>query len=236
MGRSTALAALASLERIGRRYGPGLGARKLALLATLARASLPRAAQLRRLHELLLFLDAYPDDDRVRARAHAMLRGFRRRADLRRHRASLAGSGITGTDTPYRYFWPSARWISLTWPGALRIDRSDPEHAQSILDALPQLLEPAQLEFFRRLPKPSLAVLDTLRPASLTDADWFIGLVAAMPGDDAAREAFFDRIDPPFVLAAGATTPERTNSRFDTGAVHPQRMPPRGPRPELHRE
>ncbi|MGH8204464.1 MAG: hypothetical protein ACREST_07630, partial [Steroidobacteraceae bacterium] len=153
MRRSTALAALASLERIGRRYGPGLGAHKLALLATLARASLPRAAQLRRLHELLLFLHAYPDDDQVRARVHAMLRGFRRRVDLRRHRASLAGSGIAGTDTPYRYFWPSARWISLTWPGALRIDRSDPEHAQSILDALPQLLEPAQLEFFRRLPK-----------------------------------------------------------------------------------
>ncbi len=165
-----------------------------------------------------------------------MLRGFRRRADLRRHRASLAGSGIAGTDTPYRFFWPSARWISLTWPGALRIDGSEPEYAQAILDALPRLLEPAQSEFLRRVPNPSLAVIDTLRPAGLTDADWFIGLIAAMPGDDAAREAFFDRIDPPFVLATGATTPERTTARFDTGAVHPQRTPPRGPRPDLRRE
>ena len=121
MARPTAAAALASLERLGRQYGPGLGARKLALLVRLARDPLPTAGGVRRLHEMLLFLHAYPDDRRVRAQARRMLREYRNRSDLRRHRTALAGTGIAGTDTPYRFFWPSARWISRTWPGSIVI-------------------------------------------------------------------------------------------------------------------
>ncbi len=236
MGRSTAAAALASLGRIGRRYGPGLGARKLALLAALSRSRLSTAGHVRRLHELLCFLDAYPDDLQVRARARNILQSFQRRADLRRHRAALAGSGIAGTDTPYRFFWPTAQWISRAWPGALSIERDDPEHARAILDALPQLLALPQAELLRRVDKPTLAVLDRLRPRRMTDADYFISLVEAMAGDEFTREAFFDRIDPPFVLHPGPSTPERTTARFDRLPVHPQRDPPRGARPDLREE
>ncbi len=236
MGRSTAAAALASLGHIGRRYGPGLGTRKLALLATLSRFRLSNSGQVRRLHELLSFLDAYPDDRRVRARVRVMLDSFHRRPDLRRNRSSLAGSGIAGTETPYRFYWPTALWISQVWPGALRIDREDREHAQAILDALPQLLAPPQAELIRRLEQPTLAVLDRIRPRGLTDADFFISLVAAMPGDDFSREAFFDRIDPPFILEPGRTTPERTTARFDCLPLHAQRSALRGARPELRQE
>jgi hypothetical protein len=223
VARPTAAAALASLERLGRQYGPGLGARKLALLVRLARDPLPTAGGVRRLHEMLLFLDAYPDNRRVRAQARRMLREYRNRSDLRRHRTALAGTGIAGTDTPYRFFWPSARWISRTWPGALSIERGDPEHERAILDALPQLLPPAQAEYLRQIPDARIDVVDMLRPRAVTDADWFIGLVAAMPGDDATREALFDRIDPPFLLQAGRATPERTTARFEKAAVHFQR-------------
>ncbi|HEY8266707.1 MAG TPA: hypothetical protein VIG03_09040 [Steroidobacteraceae bacterium] len=236
MGRPTAAAALASLERLGRQYGPGFGARKLALLARLARDPLPTAGGVRRLHEILLFLEAYPDDRRVRAQARRMLRAFRARPDLRRHRALLAGTGIAGTDTPYRFFWPSARWISRTWPGALSIERGDPEHERAILDALPLLLLPAQAEYLRTIPDPEIDVLDALRPRTVTDADWFIGLVADLPGDDATREAFFDRIDPPFVLRAGRATPERTTTRFATSPAYYQHSSPRGARPSLRVE
>ena len=66
-----------------------------------------------------------------------MLKDFRRRSDLRRHRAALAGSGIAGTDTPYRFFWPTAQWIAQCWPGALVLDRNDEEATREILAALP---------------------------------------------------------------------------------------------------
>jgi hypothetical protein len=54
----------------------------------------------------------------------------------------------------------------------------------------------------------------------MTDADFLIGLIAVMPGDDFSREAFGDRLDLSYVLRAGRDTPERTNARFDRLDVH----------------
>ena len=236
MSRAVAAEALSSLARIARRYEPGLGARKLALLRRLSTAKFATPKQLLRFHELLCFLDAYPDDSRVRAIVRRLLRAFRQRQDLRRHRAALAGSGMAGTDTPYRFFWPTARWISTRWPGALVIDREGADHVRAILDTLPQLLEPVPAELLRRRQSPTPEILDRLRPQGMTDADYLISLVSAMPGDDAAREALFDRVDPPFLLRAGKDTPERTTARFDRLPLHYRQEALRGPRPQLATE
>jgi hypothetical protein len=232
--RSKAAAALASLERIGRHYGSDVAARKLALLDRLRRARLVRAAEVIRLHELLCFLDAYPDDRRIRALVRRMLRAFHRRPDLRRCRAALAGSGIAGTDIPFRFFWPSARWISRRWPGALRLDRDDTDGIQAMLDALPPLLPPVDAEVLRRAG--NLTAFDRLRPRHLSDADYLVSAVEAMPGDEAARESLFDRIDASFVLRSGRTTPERTTARLDWIPLRFQREPLRGPKPDLREE
>jgi hypothetical protein len=211
---------LGTLERLARRFGPELAARKLALLAVLADARLASPAQLRRLHELLCFMDAYPDNRRVRGCVRRMLREFSQRPELRRHRTALAGSGIAGTDTPYRFFWPTAEWIAQQWPGALVLDRNDEEAIREILAALPPLLEPAQSEWLiARHPK-DLAPVDRLVPCGMTDADFLIGLIAAMPGDDFSREAFGDRLDLSYVLRPGAGSPERTTARFDRVGIY----------------
>jgi hypothetical protein len=227
---------LASLERISRRYGPGLPARKLALLAVLARARLESAGQLRRLHELLCFQDAYPDNRRVRSRVRSMLREFRHRPDLRRHRKALAGTGIAGTDTPYRFFWPTAHWITQHWPSALILDRDDEEATREILAALPPLLEPAQAEWLIAQHAEDLGPVDRLISNGMTDADFIIGLIAAMPGDDFSREAFGDRLDLSYVLRAGRDTPERTTSRFDRTEVHFQTSELHSGYPDLRAE
>jgi len=180
----------------------------------------PRTArQIQALHDRLVFLEAFPPDRRTHAQARRELRRFARRSDLRRHRKALAGSGIAGTDTPFRFFWPTAHWISQEWPGALTIERDDPDHARAILEALPGLLDPARAEWLRQQRKPTLAVLDRMRPRGVTDADFLIGLVAAMPWDEPSREAFFDRMDPPFLLHAGRGTPDRTTARFPRGPL-----------------
>ncbi|HEX9708087.1 MAG TPA: hypothetical protein VGA24_10660 [Steroidobacteraceae bacterium] len=222
MRRANAADALASLARIARRYETGLGARKLALLHRLSRAKLKSARQVLRLHELLCFLDAYPDDRRIRSLVRRMLKNFRRRSDLRRHHVALAGSGIAGTDTPYRFFWPTAQWISARWPGALVLDRDDEEATRELLAALPSLLDPAQAEWLANRHSKDLEPVDRLAPAGMTDADFVNGLIAGMPGDEFSREAFGDRLDLSYVLRAGRDTPERTTARFDRGDVHHQ--------------
>ena len=224
---------LGSLERVARRYGPGLPARKLALLAELAVARLDSASQLRRLHELLCFLDAYPDNRRVRARVRRMLRGFAVRGDLRRQRGALAGSGIAGTDTPYRFFWPTAEWIAKHWPGALVLDRDDEEAIREILAALPPLLEPAQSEWLTARHAKDLAPVDRLVPRGMTDADFIISLIASMSGDDFSREAFGDRLDLSYILRAGRNTPERTTTRFDRLPVQYQAVDLKSGYPDL---
>ena len=236
MASRKAALALGSLERIARRFGPGLPARKLALLAVLADARLESAAQLRRLHELLCFQDAYPDNRRVRGRVRRMLREFSRRPELRRHRHALAGSGIAGTDTPFRFFWPTAHWIAQHWPGALVLDRDDEEAIHEILAALPPLLEPAQSAWLIARHPEDLAPVDRLVPRGMTDADFLIGLIAAMPGDDFSREAFGDRLDLSYVLRAGRDTPERTTTRFDRVDIHFQNTGLRAGYPDLRVE
>lgn len=236
MAKRTAAHALGSLERIARRYGPGLPGRKLALLGFLADRRLETASQIRRLHESLCFLDAYPDNRRIRVRVRRMLREFSRRPELRRHRNALAGTGIAGTDTPYRFFWPTAHWIVQHWPGALILDRDDEEAIREILAALPSLLEPAPAEWLIGQHPKDLAPFDRLVPHGMTDADFLIGLIAAMPGDDFSREAFGDRLDLSYVLRAGPDTPERTTARFDRTEVHFQTAELQGGYPDLRME
>jgi hypothetical protein len=234
--RRDASALLASLERIARRHGPGLAARKLELLGPLARARLQTPRRVMRLHELLCYLDAYPDNRQVRARARRMLNHFHRRGDLRRHRAALAGTGIAGTDTPYRFFFPTAEWITGHWPGALVLDRADTLAESDLLKVLPSLLEPAQAEWVAGRPRKDYALLDQLAPEGMTDADFVNGLIAAMPGDEFTREAFGDRLDLSYVLRAGRDTPERTTARLDRGPVHYQRQDLRPGYPDLRTE
>jgi len=233
VARQRAAQILRSLERIARRYDPRLPARKLALLAVLADARLASPGQLRRLHEVLCFMDAYPDNRRVRARVRRMLQAFSQRPDLRRYRHALAGSGIAGTDTPYRFFWPTAHWIAQQWPGALVLDRNDEEAIREILAALPPLLDSAQAEWFSSQHAKDLAPVDRLVPHGMTDADFIIGLIAGMPGDDFSREAFGDRLDLSYVLRPGPRTPERTTARFDRVDVHFQTTALRAGYPDL---
>ena len=220
MASRRAALALRALERIARRFGPGLPARKLALLQDLAGARLESAAQLRRLHELLCFQDAYPDNQKVHSLVRRMLRNFRRRPDLRRHRNALAGTGIAGTDTPYRFFWPTAHWIAEHWPGALVLDRDDEEATRELLAALPPLLETAQAEWLTAQHAENLGPVDKLVPRGMTDADFVNGLIAAMPGDEFSREAFGDRLDLSYMLRAGRDTPQRTTARLEYTRIY----------------
>ena len=112
---------LERLERSRAEFGGASETLKLALLEALERRSLPTSAQVLRLHEVLCFLRAYPDGPRTLAAVERMLEGFPRRADLGRHRAALADTGIAGTAIEFRFFWPTAQWLAHRWGRRLTI-------------------------------------------------------------------------------------------------------------------
>ena len=217
---------LRELERMRNCFAPGSGPAKCALLRRLAHARLGRARELERLHELLCFLRAYPDDARVLAAVRRMLAGFARRADLRAQRDALENSGIAGTAIRFPFFWPTARWLARRWPDRLLLDRLDRAADRAI----------GTLLGVERRRHSGFEALDRIRVRGRTDAEHFIRLVEAMPGDDAAKEKFYDAIEPVIELQPGRGTPNRTTAAYRTGPVAWQREPLDRRRPDLAAE
>jgi hypothetical protein len=227
---------LAALERCRLEFGPAAANAKRALLKRLARTRLGNARAVRRLHEALCFMRAYPDDAEVLAQVQDMLAGFAGRADLRAQRAALADSGIAGTAIHYRFFAAQAQWLAERWPDSLRIDRGDADAEARIARALPPLLTRAEAYALNELKLPGLAALDRLRGRRETDAVFLLRRIAALPGDGFTQEAFSDTMDACYVLMPGPGTPSRTLAHYAAAPVVFRREPPPRTRPDLRVE
>ena len=229
-------ATLRALERAKDQYGPGGAEAKLALLARLARADLRSARTVHRLHEVLCFLRAYPDDARVLAQVERMLARFAARPDLHRVREALADSGIAGTPIRYRFFWSTLYWLARRWPQHVSIDRSEAEVEDKLAAALPLLPTWAEAAALKQLDPPAFATLDRLRASGEGDAAFLAGRIAAMPGDGFTREAFHDAIEPSYELAPGTDTPARSSAKHAAAPFAFQHAPLHRARPDLREE
>lgn len=227
--------ALAQLERIKDQFGGANPAHKLALLRALDRARLGTAGQVERLHEVLCFLHAYPDNARVAGQVERMLARFARRADLVEHRDALADSGLAGTAIHYGFFWPTARWLAQRWPGEFRLDRRDGEAGDNIAGALPMLVTPAESQWLREQEPAGYDALDALRGRA-TDATFLVQAIDALPGNSFTREALFDRLDPSCVLHPARDTPSRTRAHYAAAPAIFRHAPLRRGRPDLRAE
>jgi hypothetical protein len=212
---TTPAAALRALERTAREYGEGLAARKLALLARLEGAGLARAADVLRLHEVLCFLRAYPDDRPLLDQVERMLAAFERRADLRRHAKALADTGIAGTSIHFRFFSPTAQWLARHWPECLRVDWSEFENDGDLGDLLPLLAHPAEQPGLDEFEFEVRDWVKRLKGPDETDGAFLVRRFAALRMDEFAREAVYEKLDPPLVLDPGPDTPARTRARVE---------------------
>ncbi|OGF13764.1 MAG: hypothetical protein A2W00_01155 [Candidatus Eisenbacteria bacterium RBG_16_71_46] len=226
-------ALLGRLERARADYGTDAARRKLVFLRALARAPLARARDVSRLHEVLCFLRAYPDDARVLAEVERMLGAFERRADVLRHRDALADSGIAGTEIRFRFFEPTARWIAGRWPGHIRLDWDQFENAGRLEVFLPLLALEAEIPGLDEFDFGPRAWIERMRGRRDSDAAFLIRRFAALRLDPAARERLYDELDPPVVLSPGPDTPARTRARYDRAGVTFQAGPLSRERPRL---
>ncbi len=227
---------LRTLERSKDRYGAGSAEAKLALLRRLERAEVRSARAVRRLHEVLCFLRAYPDDARVLAEVERMLARFSGRADLRRAREALIDTGIAGTAIRYRFFWPTVRWLARRWPDQIEIDRSESEVADKLASVLPLLVTWAEAAALKEFDPPAFAAIDRLRARGEGATAFFVRRIDAMPGDAFTREALHDAIEPTYELKPGPDTPSRTRARHAAAPMAYQHEPLRRARPDLRQE
>lgn len=230
--------ALNELERIQGQYGPGLAARKLALLRRLGRGSFKTAAALARFHESVSWLRAYPDSRAVLAAAERLARGFALRPDLRRHRAALESSGIAGTDIRYSFFADTARWMARLWPARLEVDWPVFTPAQQALleGRLALITHPAESP---AVDESSLSLrewVEALRGPREAGGGALGRAMDALADSPAARDLYQDELDVPLLLRWGKGSPSRTLARFAGAPAQFQSGPMRPGRPDLAAE
>ncbi len=216
-----ASAALAALETLRFDFRRGAAQRKRARLRTLERSALPSASAVLRLHALLCFMRAYPDDEAVLARIEAMLEGFAAREDLRRHCGALTNSGIAGCDIEYRFFWFTLCWLAERWPARLRIDWSDISPRQrALLDGRLNMLMPyCETLTLEEAAMGTRRWIEVLKGPGETDAGFLVRRFEALRVDPLPRESLFEELDLLFRLEAGPDTPSATRSRHARSPV-----------------
>jgi hypothetical protein len=226
-------ASLRALERLKGDFGGEAAPRKLALLLALERARLARAAEVLRLHEVLCFLRAYPDDAALLECVDRMLEAFERRADLRRHRHGLADSGIAGTEIRFRFFSPTAQWLARRWPAQLRIEWKAFDRQDRLGELLPILAHASEQPGLDECEFEIRRWVDLLRGPRETDAAFLIRRMGALGMDEFARETLYDQLDPPLRLLPGPGTPARTRAKVAVARVAFQRGPLARERPVI---
>ncbi|UCF78537.1 MAG: hypothetical protein JSW03_10745 [Candidatus Eiseniibacteriota bacterium] len=227
---------LKRLEKLRNAYGGDSAAQKLDLLGRLEHTRLANADEVRRLHEFLAFTQAYPDDKPVLNQVERMLAGFERRADLRRHRKELADTGIAGTDTYYRFFWPTALWLAKRHPDRLTIDWPEFEAKRKMAELLFVLMTYSESPALEALDYSPREWLERLKGRGETDATFLIRRYSALKATTFAREKFYEDLDIPLRLAPGPRTPTRTRAKLKGMPVVFQTRPLSKTRPDMRLE
>jgi hypothetical protein len=231
-----AVAALSALEATKADYGNGAAGRKRALLEALAKARLATARQVLRLHEVLCFLRAYPDDPTILARVEGLLERFDRRPDLRRHRRALADSGIAGTEIRYRFFQPTASWLARRWGDRLAIDWKLFRERGRLEPLLALFALPAEAPGLDEIAFPVREWVARLKGPDETDAAFVVRRFDALRVDAFVREKLYDDLDPPLRLRSGPSTPARGREKHPGGTILFQSRPLSRSRPSLAEE
>lgn len=193
---------------------------KSELLELLARRQIHSAPMLKRLHDVLLYLQAFPDNAAVRRASTAGLAAFGGRiaALTRAQRERLDDSGIVGTAVYYEYSFESARWLSgrfgeaveIDWPRFTSPERLDPLLLNIITPAEQQTFDEAEIgtEEWIRMAKGA---------ATGSDLNWLLRHCAG--GGVPARiwGQLYDAAEVPLVWDLGAGRGARTRNRYAAG-------------------
>jgi hypothetical protein len=226
-------AALARLEALRLEFSPAAARERRTLLAGLDRADLASASLLLRLHEILMFALAYPDDAGVRTLVRGMLARFGRRPDLQRHARALANTGIAGTATQFRFFAATALRLARRVPRQLVFDWAEWDDPSRLTEWLPLLAVHGETPGLDEWDLGLRGWLERMRPRHSGDAAFVLTRLAERIPDPFVYEKVVDGMDAPMRLLAGPGTPARSCATWPVARTAWQRTALRRGRPEL---
>lgn len=229
-------ALLRDLEKLRNSFGPEFTRQKLELLTELEEVVLPNASQVLRLHEMLCFIRAYPDDPGVLAKVEEMLARFPARADLQNHAAELADTGLAGTSIHYEFYHQMASWLTSCWPERLSVDWGACESDAALEDSLSLLGLYCESPGLDDMGYSAREWIDLMKGRGETDAAFLVNRADRLKMDGFIREKFFEGLAVPMVLAPALGGPSRTDAWTKIQSPHFQTTTLRRGRPDLQEE
>ena len=169
--------AIKRLYKIRGQFGLHTDTEKLTLLESLRKQKIPTASDLRRLHETLCFVRAFPDSREHYRRAVALLNDFGTNvgALTRTERDKLDDSGIVGTPVFYCFSYEVASWMGRCFPGFISIDWAELDDTSRLDELVEHLLEHSEADYFDSgwvTSEEWLAIATSNH--SCTDFDWLL--------------------------------------------------------------
>lgn len=132
------------------RYGGDLSKEKFELLTLLSGRTVRSPHLLKRLHTVLCYLRAFPDNRRLYALVIQQLNEFNARVRKlnRAARISLEDSGITGTEVHYPFDFASTAWLVKRFPEQVKIDWKSYDTREDLATLLQFLTSLAEQQVF----------------------------------------------------------------------------------------
>ncbi len=236
MRMGEALASLKRLEALKFEFGSQAAEKKQDCLRALATSPLSSAAQVNRLHEVLCFMQAWPDDGAVLLEVESLLARFHRRRDLRKHVDALADTGIAGTRTHFSFYAATALWLAERCPDRLGIDWEEFENTP-LLERYLSLLG----SYSESLALDNVAMdlpdwINRLKGPSETDAAFVIHRLAKLTANDFLFERLYEEFDIPLIVLPGDDAPSHTRAKYEKSPVEYQTAPLDRARPSAAEE
>jgi len=172
---------------------------KLRLLRRLAVCPIQQADVLRRLHEALCLLEAYPDDARVLAAVDRALARIPARVRLLGDRAAaLHDSGIAGTALFYPFGLPMARWLLSRFGAQVDVAWERFDEGERLEDVLSLVVRHAENDALTDFGLDWRAWLSVARGGRrLTDLQLLVELFERAPLPPDVRDWLFDSVELP---------------------------------------
>lgn len=209
-------ALLDRLRRIRNTFDGDAAADKLDILKQLNERTIRQPHAIRRLHDDLCFLCAYPDTPAVRRAAEAGLDHVgamvREQSDSMRER--LEGSGIDGSAIRNVYSYDAAAWLCNHFGEQIDVDWASAETTTKIDALLSHFLLRAEIQAFEDTDMTTEAwVADARGSAAATDLAWMLRQVDHAIGNARSRRDLYEAAEVPLVWrldgSAGAITRNR---------------------------
>jgi len=201
---------------------PGAARARLETLAVLSDRSFRAPHLLRRYHDLLCFLRAYPDDRQVLLAAQAELDrlGERIRSAGEDVAEALLDSGIDGTPVVFEFTYEAAVKLVGAFPGELEIDWDAWEEPEKLDELLVHLITHAEIQTFD---EGEIATAEWVRMAKGafpgTDAEWLIREVERTDLPHLVRKQLYDAAGVPVRWDLSGSAGSVTRCRIDSAPI-----------------